>query len=105
MLDAGCGPGWLWADGSWSAPRELQLALTDLSAGTVVEARDRVRSGLPGLPGRSSAGRSPTPSSCPSLRPRSIGSWPAAVEARVGDDGVFRISEESGRFVGRRPRR
>lgn len=45
VLEAGCGPGWLWAEASGALlPAGLRLTLTDLSPGMVAEAEERVRS-------------------------------------------------------------
>jgi SAM-dependent methyltransferase len=41
ILEVGCGPGWLWAEGAAGLPRGLRLTLTDLSAGMVDVARER----------------------------------------------------------------
>jgi SAM-dependent methyltransferase len=43
VLEVGCGPGWLWADGP-ALPPGLRLTLTDLSPGMVEVARDRASS-------------------------------------------------------------
>lgn len=43
VLDVGCGAGWLWAEASAHLPGALELTLTDLSRGMVVEAVERVR--------------------------------------------------------------
>jgi SAM-dependent methyltransferase len=40
VLEVGCGPGWLWADGA-GLPAGLRLTLTDLSPGMVEVARQR----------------------------------------------------------------
>jgi SAM-dependent methyltransferase len=42
VLEAGCGPGWLWAEAAGSLPEGLRLTLTDLSPGMVAEAGERV---------------------------------------------------------------
>ena len=44
VLEVGCGPGWLWAEGGAGLPSGLRLTLTDLSPGMVAVAGDRVRS-------------------------------------------------------------
>jgi SAM-dependent methyltransferase len=41
VLEVGCGPGWLWAEGA-GLPAGLRLTLTDLSPGMVEVARRRV---------------------------------------------------------------
>jgi SAM-dependent methyltransferase len=41
ILEVGCGPGWLWAEGGAGLPPGLRLTLTDLSAGMVGVARER----------------------------------------------------------------
>src|SRR5262245_5274748 len=45
VLEAGCGPGWFWAEAAGALPPGLRLTLTDLSPGMVAEAEQRV-SGL-----------------------------------------------------------
>jgi SAM-dependent methyltransferase len=42
VLEVGCGPGWLWAQGAAGFPSDLSLTLTDLSPGMVAEALERV---------------------------------------------------------------
>jgi SAM-dependent methyltransferase len=42
VLEVGCGAGWLWAEASAHLPSGLDLTLTDLSRGMVVEAVERV---------------------------------------------------------------
>jgi SAM-dependent methyltransferase len=42
VLEAGCGPGWLWAEAADRLPPGLRLTLTDLSPGMVAEAAERV---------------------------------------------------------------
>jgi len=42
ILEVGCGPGWLWAEGAASLPPGVRITLTDLSAGMVGVARERV---------------------------------------------------------------
>ena len=42
VLEAGCGPGWLWAQSSVPVPADTELTLTDLSPGMVEEAVARV---------------------------------------------------------------
>jgi SAM-dependent methyltransferase len=41
VLDVGCGPGWFWAGAADILPGDLDLTLTDLSAGMVEEATAR----------------------------------------------------------------
>jgi ubiquinone/menaquinone biosynthesis C-methylase UbiE len=45
ILEVGCGPGWLWSEAASQLPSGLRLTLTDLSAGMVDAAFNRV-SGL-----------------------------------------------------------
>lgn len=42
VLEAGCGPGWMWAEAAAVLPAGLRLTLTDLSPGMVREAHVRV---------------------------------------------------------------
>jgi SAM-dependent methyltransferase len=42
VLEVGCGTGWFWAEAAASLPEDLDLTLTDLSAGMVGEALHRV---------------------------------------------------------------
>jgi len=42
VLEVGCGPGWFWAEAAASLPDDLDLTLSDLSAGMVREALNRV---------------------------------------------------------------
>jgi SAM-dependent methyltransferase len=42
ILEVGCGPGWLWSEAASQLPIGLRLTLTDLSAGMVDAALDRV---------------------------------------------------------------
>jgi SAM-dependent methyltransferase len=42
VLEAGCGPGWLWAEAADALPAGMRLTLTDLSPGMVAEAEQRV---------------------------------------------------------------
>jgi ubiquinone/menaquinone biosynthesis C-methylase UbiE len=42
ILEVGCGPGWLWTETASQLPNRLRLVLTDLSAGMVQAALDRV---------------------------------------------------------------
>jgi SAM-dependent methyltransferase len=42
VLEAGCGPGWFWAEAAGALPPGLRLTLTDLSPGMVAEAEQRV---------------------------------------------------------------
>ena len=42
ILEVGCGPGWLWSENATQLPSGLRLTLTDLSAGMVDVALDRV---------------------------------------------------------------
>jgi SAM-dependent methyltransferase len=44
VLEVGCGAGWMWAEASARLPVDLELTLTDLSAGMVTEAVERVGS-------------------------------------------------------------
>lgn len=44
VLEVGCGAGWMWAEAAARLPQDLELTLTDLSTGMVVEALDRVGS-------------------------------------------------------------
>lgn len=44
VLEVGCGAGWMWAEAAARLPADLDLTLTDLSTGMVVEAVDRVGS-------------------------------------------------------------
>jgi SAM-dependent methyltransferase len=41
ILEVGCGPGWLWAEGAAQLPHGLRLTVTDLSSGMVDVARQR----------------------------------------------------------------
>jgi SAM-dependent methyltransferase len=41
ILEVGCGPGWLWAEGAAALPHGMRLTLTDLSNGMVDVARER----------------------------------------------------------------
>jgi SAM-dependent methyltransferase len=45
VLEVGCGTGWLWIEAAAHLPRDLDLTLTDLSEGMVIEALARVDSG------------------------------------------------------------
>lgn len=42
VLEAGCGPGWMWDESSTPIPANLSITLTDLSEGMVAEAISRV---------------------------------------------------------------
>lgn len=42
VLEVGCGTGWFWAEAAASLPQDLDLTLSDLSAGMVREALARV---------------------------------------------------------------
>jgi SAM-dependent methyltransferase len=42
VLEVGCGAGWMWSEAAARLPGDLELTLTDLSEGMVVEALDRV---------------------------------------------------------------
>src|SRR5690606_21957048 len=44
VLEVGCGAGWMWAEAAARLPCDLDLPLTDLSAGMVTEAVERVGS-------------------------------------------------------------
>lgn len=44
VLEVGCGAGWMWTEAAARLPSDLDLTLTDLSAGMVREAIDRVGS-------------------------------------------------------------
>jgi SAM-dependent methyltransferase len=43
VLEAGCGPGWLWVEANDPLPARIDLVLTDLSDGMVATAVDNVR--------------------------------------------------------------
>ncbi len=43
VLEAGCGPGYLWSEPSGAVPAGVELTLTDLSPGMVDEATERAR--------------------------------------------------------------
>jgi SAM-dependent methyltransferase len=43
VLEVGCGPGWFWADATPFVNPSVRLQLTDLAAGMVAEAIERVR--------------------------------------------------------------
>jgi SAM-dependent methyltransferase len=42
VLEVGCGAGWMWAEAAARLPADLDLTLTDISEGMVVEATERV---------------------------------------------------------------
>jgi SAM-dependent methyltransferase len=42
VLEVGCGAGWMWAEAAARLPSDIDLTLTDLSTGMVVEATERV---------------------------------------------------------------
>lgn len=43
ILEIGCGPGWFWANAKIAFPANMELTLTDMSAGMVDEAERRCR--------------------------------------------------------------